>query len=276
MVRKVKALGYKDVDATTATAQLTRYLKHREIGFLCYGKCTDDEITDFLLSRKSPSGGHAFIRSITSRERATEILLQDDETPSFSRFFDLPPELRNHVYKFYDSSLEDRLINPVMPPLAQTCRTVKKEFLPIFFDSHEFEIRFIRSGRSTATPNEQIPGFREDTDTQFWLSTLSDAKTAMIRRLKLVVSDRYKRSGSNVSFGVVGWFNVHASHPCKSQLEPATVDGKLTDEWDDEIFDKVREELRKVLKGVERDGSRMVVKVQDIHSRRLGLTTAYR
>jgi hypothetical protein len=59
----------------------------------------------------------------------------------YFRFMDLPPEIRNRVYRFaaIDSG-PSKLSTLSLPALAATSKTVRDESFPVFFAESQFEV----------------------------------------------------------------------------------------------------------------------------------------
>jgi len=69
-----------------------------------------------------------------------------DRKIMFSRFTDLPPELRGEVYSWYIASLPKAVYTPTQPPLARTCKLLRKECLPVSYSQCWFETHLERIG----------------------------------------------------------------------------------------------------------------------------------
>jgi hypothetical protein len=63
--------------------------------------------------------------------------------PTFHRFFELPPELRNRIYTFYFDSLGKVPPRFVVPPLCRASRQLRLETTQLFFEHSTF-IVFMR------------------------------------------------------------------------------------------------------------------------------------
>ncbi|EME44805.1 hypothetical protein DOTSEDRAFT_35165 [Dothistroma septosporum NZE10] len=58
-----------------------------------------------------------------------------DDNIVFSKLVDLPAELRCRVYYFYVAAFPAKLYSPAQPPLALTCKLLRSEVLPVFYDT---------------------------------------------------------------------------------------------------------------------------------------------
>jgi hypothetical protein len=68
----------------------------------------------------------------------THTLRKADENPSFSRFSDLPPELRNEIYKYAIADLSPKReprMRPASPEICRVNKQTRRESLPLFFNS---------------------------------------------------------------------------------------------------------------------------------------------
>jgi hypothetical protein len=62
-------------------------------------------------------------------------------------WLDLPPELRNTIYRFSLVGTEDIIINdcnkPQSPSLLPTCRQIRQEAMEIYYQESEFHIMMV-------------------------------------------------------------------------------------------------------------------------------------
>ena len=67
------------------------------------------------------------------------MLESEDKARTFHRLLDLPPELRNSVYRFATvSGTVTALVRPPPPPICQASKQLRCESLPIFFGLTNF------------------------------------------------------------------------------------------------------------------------------------------
>jgi hypothetical protein len=77
-----------------------------------------------------------------------QALLEADEDRTFTRFSELPPEIRLMVYEHYMCELGNdhdgrrMLSSPSHPPLARLNRTLRQEVLPLFYETFMFYMLF--------------------------------------------------------------------------------------------------------------------------------------
>lgn len=129
----VKA-GYKGIDELASMAELVRKKRRLDRGLLVYDNCSNEEVQRFLKDRGLPCDNNA--------ASAVKLLEQADEELTFHNFLDLPPELRMSVYHFYMEKFPCDILCPSQPPLARTCRLLKQEVLPKFYEETVIELGF--------------------------------------------------------------------------------------------------------------------------------------
>ena len=269
MLEKVKLLGYNNVKVSFSKVDLCKYMSRPDRGLLCYEHCTDEELRAFAIARnvrchipgkRPPVEG--------DRRRTIETLMYDDDHPLFTRFLELPPELRNCIYELYDGHSDATLINPVKPPLAQACRQLMQEVLPIFYYNHEFVLEIVRNMAGV---------FREKNKTSMWLSQLSSDDAANIQRLRLVVSDTFRKGYSARANGVAGTVCLRLEHDSTSrsiEVEQCR-NGALYKQWDKNIMERLHEEVTEILDRLHSGGAKEKFKLQDVHDLRKAITAAY-
>lgn len=104
-------------------------------GMLIYDNCRDDELRDFCQQR-----GLRLLRSGSTRcNMIAELERADDSGTTFARFLDLLPELRLHVYHFYQASLGDNF-KPycAAPPIMSASKLIRQEAASVFFREQMF------------------------------------------------------------------------------------------------------------------------------------------
>lgn len=120
--------GFSNANIKWTKEELNDCLQRAQRGLLDYARRSNEELRTFTLHRhisfdmlrELRLGLTATIRDLTIRR-----LTEEDENLQFTTLFDLPPELRNRIYHFYDLPFDRYLINPAKPPLAQTCRQLR-------------------------------------------------------------------------------------------------------------------------------------------------------
>ena len=240
-------------------------------------QCSNEELRQFALDRRISLD---IADELISQPTLTiHRLLEEDSKPRFTKFLYLPPELRNRIYVLYDSRFKRYLINPTKPPLAQTCRQLKQEVLPVFFSSHGFELKVVRAQKDAPIPRGKTPIFHEDRDAEYFLSTLTEADAANIRSLNLVVNDKYKAGSSTDGYGTVGAISVSipmVGCPLQQQYPIDSMRGDFLIPWNLLLRWKLRAQIRKQMETIqERDvGARF--KLQDLHELRKAVSAAYR
>ncbi|KAK5110762.1 hypothetical protein LTR62_005639 [Meristemomyces frigidus] len=108
-------------------------------GLLIYETCTRSELRRFCCQRLIALPREAAIN--TDKTLIAALRVADDQA-TFPNFTDLPTELRLHIYAIDFASLPP-LEAPAQPPLTQTCRLLRKEALPVFYELSIFVITII-------------------------------------------------------------------------------------------------------------------------------------
>ena len=112
-------------------------------------------------------------------------LEQADEDATFSRFLDLPLELRLQVYAHHFESFKQNT-TVVQPPITATCRLLRAESLPLFYSGHRFLLQAQQKHRYEHPVSES--DLRHVGITPAVIQGLSDACLANIRKLRIRVA----------------------------------------------------------------------------------------
>lgn len=183
----LQRLGYKPRSGLS-TYDLVQLLRHHWSGHLCYDKCSDEELQRFIRDRglrctRKKTGRNA-------RSRLVDHLISADTRRSFTRFSELPAELRVHVYQFYVAEFTPFPFDKTRdPPLTHTSRMLRNECLPIFYRSCTFRIR-IKQSRHSA-------GMRLQNGHSFILRALPKPKLEMIRKLAITFPEHFNIDASD-------------------------------------------------------------------------------
>jgi hypothetical protein len=114
-----------------------------------------------------------------------QALLEADEVQTFTKLFDLPPEIRQMVYGFYmcefgiDYDGRRKLYFPSHPPLARVNRMLRQEVLSIYYETFLFFLRF--SNRLSQRKWEPEYG------TQDFLSSIPSPLVGKITQLDVMI-----------------------------------------------------------------------------------------
>ncbi|KAK5738255.1 hypothetical protein LTR17_006132 [Elasticomyces elasticus] len=128
--------GYTALAKTITKDTVLGYAFRIECEQLCYFQCSDAELKRFVKDRGIDTPEGRFRRSAI-----IEVLEHADEELAFTKFLDLPPELRTIVYDYYLAVFPEVLRNPVQPPLTRVCRLLRTETLPMFYQRTTFQVR---------------------------------------------------------------------------------------------------------------------------------------
>lgn len=129
---KLESTAYSRLNITTKR-NLFHYVRRLELGLLCYYNCSTKELKRFQTDRH-------IMPSRTSRNQIIEALESGDATPSFTRYLDLPAELRSRINELYLNELPRVLAPCAQPPLTRVCRLIRNESLPLFYSIIRFEL----------------------------------------------------------------------------------------------------------------------------------------
>ncbi|KAF2161678.1 hypothetical protein M409DRAFT_59057 [Zasmidium cellare ATCC 36951] len=137
-----------------------------------YSPCTLTELRKFAFDRKlittAKTGTH---------KQLLRLLTAADDDVQFSLLFDLPPELRCAIYRWYMAPFPEELESPAQPPLTRVSRAVRREATPIFYQSCHFLLDLTRT-------KGVKHHFRFEDDTHHFLSSLMAPHIAAIRRFQ--------------------------------------------------------------------------------------------
>ena len=152
------------------------YLRRIDLGLLNYHACYTDELRRFVRDRQIETATTVHSTLIEALERA-------DETLNFTRYLDLPPELRSFVYELYVAEFPCALGPCSQPPLAKTCKIIRKEMLPIFYRTVKLELEL----DFRIKPESWCLHLSDATDR--FLARILPTSMAEIRKLKISADD---------------------------------------------------------------------------------------
>lgn len=210
--------GYK-VKAHHLYRDLAKLWLHHTLEQACYDSCTDDEVRTFAIDR-----GLAPANAKLSRRTLIKRLRDKDMSPSFSRFIDLPPEIRTIVYELYMSDFTGKSLScPTSTPITRVSRMLRSESLPLFYRTATFMFSF-QTGVDGAAVIDSRHGI--------FLDALAKANLGFVRKMDMRVSTwrgRYYRiritmnsAGSSFAISVK---SVHHSDAYTTERAHATSQG---------------------------------------------------
>ncbi|KAK1825556.1 hypothetical protein LTR12_000358 [Friedmanniomyces endolithicus] len=121
------------------------------LGLPSYHKVDIHELRQRIKKRKIDTTAFFDKSSSGNRRELLAALDHADSNPRFERFLRLAQELRNKIYENYYDELATPIYAPSQPPLSRVCAQLRRESLPMFYATCEFEVRFERLPRpSTA------------------------------------------------------------------------------------------------------------------------------
>lgn len=175
---------------------IIRHNNRKERGLLNYLDCSIQELKNFILSRriKLPF-------SKVPRVSFTYVLEKADEERTFSRFLDLPRELRDDIYAKYFDALPVLPLKRHQPPLTQVSSLIRKESLSLYYSNCTFTFAF-DTNIHTHISKLYKDFKRTDTSqaTDRLLSRISDSDFARIRNFRLQIWEPV-RTGRRRSHG---------------------------------------------------------------------------
>lgn len=122
-----------------------------------------------------------------------------DKHLEFSRFLDLPPELRNHIYEYAftnETPFSEALCRPRQPAITRVCRTLRAECLELFYASQTFVVHIIRYPYHE---RERLPIAAAD---RLWLKAIGTKNVSAIRAIIFAefISEREIYPSQHLSF----------------------------------------------------------------------------
>ncbi|KAK4549768.1 hypothetical protein LTR36_005069 [Oleoguttula mirabilis] len=187
--KRAKDAGYR-VTGSMQKPELVALAHRMDRNMLCYDACTAAELDEFNRNRRTSR--QCFIKAAGVPSTA---LIMADEWRVFRRFTKLPPELRCRIYAFYVAAFPETLTTPSQPPLARTCKLVRKEVLPIFYSQCAFGLNFVRVEPSASSRSARTSRvIRPTQDTTCFLETLTKENAEDIRNLHVRA---YREPGKN-------------------------------------------------------------------------------
>lgn len=173
---ELEDIGYEP-KKSASRVDLDALLRHARTDHVCYNKCTLEELKGYALNRglisKKANSGHA---------RLVRLLLIADMNPTFTRFIDLPPQLRVRIYELYMADFTTKsLRHPIDPPLTRTNRLLRSEALPIFYQQCTFCIEI----EIDAEPHPRRQLLQVQRSSKAFIRALSSLKIRYMRQLEI-------------------------------------------------------------------------------------------
>jgi hypothetical protein len=171
--------------------------------YIGYEECSNVQLVKFINDRSIPD--HALeapdftdqpIENLLGYKRdLVKMLMKADDERTFTKLFNLPPELRTTIYSFYicdfgkdtKSSGLQALWAPAQPPLAKVSRMLRREVLPVFYNQCRFRI----------TLNQTKNASRRlcfDANSNFFLSNISKEHFKVIRQMEIGFYDESEKN----------------------------------------------------------------------------------
>ncbi|KAK3075159.1 hypothetical protein LTR53_001770 [Teratosphaeriaceae sp. CCFEE 6253] len=177
--------------------RLEKCYRRVQLGLLSYHMRSNDELRALVAGRKLDVSGYIDKYRQGQRFDLLRILDEADLAPSFHRFLELPPELRNQIYGYYYGACRKKVLAPSQPPLTLTCSLIRRETLPMFYATFVFKVQLYR-GVYHAGRHEKLNMC--DRQLLFWHSTLPE-HIAAIKSLIVTVHLRGKTTDVDPASG---------------------------------------------------------------------------
>ncbi|EME83889.1 uncharacterized protein MYCFIDRAFT_195093 [Pseudocercospora fijiensis CIRAD86] len=265
---KATLLGALQSSGIVVSRSLTRHaligIKHRlDRAMVYYGdqRISTDELRKFVRDRGLS------LPTPATRKALVNVLVAADETRTFDRFQDLPPELREDIYKLYFDAFPEKLICPTQPPLTRTNRLIREEALPIFYKSIRFQLAFFY-GQSQSTSDETINKgtLRPDFPTTAFLHQLSARPDQILRKVVIDIGvasiEGFRFLDSSVLISA-----ELTVKPKKGQIDKDISRMGRKPKKGKELVANVRSELKRSLRGCSKRAKEML-KLKDIYAAR--------
>ncbi|KAK4899335.1 hypothetical protein LTR49_027658 [Elasticomyces elasticus] len=179
--------GYTALAKTITKDTVLGYAFRIECEQLCYFRCSDAELKRFVKDRGLDTPEGRFRRSAI-----IEVLEHADEELAFTKFLDLPPELRTIIYDYYLAVFPEVLRNPVQPPSTRVCRLLRTETLPMFYQRTTFQVR-LSHGQYRTSPRLHMVG-----DCADFVLSLAANDRSMVRKLELDIGPSGKSDDAKI------------------------------------------------------------------------------
>nr|OQO22667.1 hypothetical protein B0A51_11532 [Rachicladosporium sp. CCFEE 5018] len=150
---------------------------HYDRGLLNYDNCTKEELRVLAVQRGIPAPAK---KTRAEKEAFLRLLHHADDSCTFTKLFNLSPEIRILVYEQCCACFsQEPLIMPTEPPLASICRSPRGEFLPVFYNQCSFRVD-LEGAHSRCRPKME---------TALFFGRLQPSFMARIRKLLIRIRD---------------------------------------------------------------------------------------
>lgn len=219
--------------------------------------------------KKSETNGG--IGTSDSRSQAISDLEERDDNEVFTRFLDLPPELRNRVYEYYNAPFSKGLVVPTQPPLARTCRIIRAEVLPVFYATHVFELTLVRTDKKSMG----CVTFQEDNDTRNFMTRLPAGSVETVKHPKLVLQNQLPDMKSIARGMVTCSIPLDNSEPGYSADVRPSAGSLMASVLSQRLRASVRRELNRLLETLPKSQGKRQFSIENIHMLRPAVEKGY-
>lgn len=182
-----------DYTPTALTADEIKFRADREErGLLNYRMCRVRELQGFLQTRGVPTKGRRTKRDLI------DVLDNADDEATFTRFIDLPAELRSIIYGKHFDALPVLPLLPHQPPLTLASSFIRAECLPLYYTNCTFSLQFHTEIRVNMGPGRVQKRTQKHDASASLVRLMDDLAFSRIRRLELQLmkpETKYRRRG---------------------------------------------------------------------------------
>jgi hypothetical protein len=177
-VKKAKAKAQPKVPIITGD----EYWDTLHPRYLDYNSCTGHEIRDFIDQRR-------IITTRDSKKNLIKVLERHDEQPAFKRLFDLPPELRLHIYGHYFAQFGSHMPARFKEsPLIRASRVLRQEARPLFYATCRFFLEtYDHRAVKTFSRNGNFEGLQYTKASELFFENAVSTTLPLVRRLTILL-----------------------------------------------------------------------------------------
>ena len=115
----------------------------KQRGLVNYSQCLVKELRECLRARNID-----IPKDCVRKEALITLLEKADDEVKFTKFFELPAELRNMVFEKYFENLGDLPLLPHQPPLLLASSRLREEASPVYYSHSTFTLGFVTNLRT--------------------------------------------------------------------------------------------------------------------------------
>lgn len=209
----------------------------RERGLVDYDRYDVKDLKVFASGR-----GLTGVPKRASKTTLKQILDEADDNMVFSRFMDLPPELRLTIYNLHLNSFSLRTpARAAQPPITKVSRSIRQETLPLFYRNMHVWVKLLEMASLSGNTAEfaihvQLPNYVE---------RLSAATLARVRKIEVYFVTSYVRETRQAADWVVDLYPDEDGKALRRDYsdKDCTIASELAANIERHLFKLVRELL---------------------------------